>query len=211
MNKDELWESYIYPERSDNREVLINKFDIRDAKELYKKEAEITFEKLVELYESPIKGDFNKEHLCMIHKYLFEDIYDWAGKFRIVDIEKGHSYFAKYQYIPMYLDKELDRINNLLEQVFSSYNLACIITELYIVLLNIHPFREGNGRAVREFVREFVLEKTKNLNIGQYELDWSLMDKNTIDEYIPMATSYRSIIELQFYKALKRVKEEYVI
>ena len=207
MTEDERWLEYIYPETAGKREVLKNKFDIRDPEKLYKLEAQISFEKLVDLYQNPIAGDFDKTHLCLIHEYLFKDLYDWAGQFRKVDIEKGHSVFTRYHLISDYLDKELTRINEKVKTVMSSFSLAVVLTELYILILDIHPFREGNGRTAREFVREFALEKTKNLEMGQYELDWSKMDKKIIDDNITFEKSYRSIIELEFYKALSKVEQ----
>ena len=206
MDNDEKWLEYVYPEKDGGREVLKNKYDIRNALELYKLESEITFDRLVELYQNPIKGDFDKFHLCLIHEYLFKDLYEWAGKFRTVDIEKGHSYFAKCNRIEEYLDLELAKFNERIKTVMSDYSLAVLLADLYVVLLNIHPFREGNGRTIREFVREFTLEKTKDLDIGQYELDWSKMDKGVIDENIAFASSYKSIIELEFLKSLVKVE-----
>lgn len=99
---EELWDSYFYP----NTQTLINKLGITDHDELKEKEAEISFEKLVELYEHPIEGNFDEEHLRKIHKYIFEELYDWAGEYRYVDMQKQTG-FTEYQNISKYLNGEL--------------------------------------------------------------------------------------------------------
>lgn len=74
---------------------LINKFGIKDDKQLSLVEGQITFAKGSELERNPIKGNFEFEHYKAIHKYLFDEIYDWAGKIRSVDISKKGTSFAK--------------------------------------------------------------------------------------------------------------------
>ena len=74
------WEDYFI----DGTDVLKNKLGITEKEELKEKETEITLRKLVELYERPIEGNFDKEHYCNLHKYLFGDIYDFAGCYRTV-------------------------------------------------------------------------------------------------------------------------------
>ncbi len=207
MTNDEEWNKYVYPELSDGRIVLRNKYGITNAEELYKLEAETSFAKLVELIKNPIDGDFDKVHLCLIHKYLFEDLYDWAGTFRTVNIEKGHSAFADYKHIEKLVDIELAKANEKVKHVMSNFALASVLADLYIKLVDIHPFREGNGRAIREFIREFCLAKTKNLGFGGQNLNWAKIDKKELIENIDYASNFRSAIELQFYKALESVDE----
>lgn len=72
----------------DGTTCLINKFDIRDSAMLAGIEAAITFAKAAELEHSPIEGSFDFEHYKSVHRYLFKDIYDWAGTIRVVDISK---------------------------------------------------------------------------------------------------------------------------
>ena len=75
---DIRWAAYFYP----NTEVLINKFDITEKKDLREKEIECSFNRLVELIDNPIVGDFDAFHLRQIHEYLFQDIYYFAGQYR---------------------------------------------------------------------------------------------------------------------------------
>ena len=78
---------------------------------------------------------------------------------------------------------------------------SSLVAEYYITLLNIHPFREGNGRTIREFLSEFVVAKSKELGLGEYELDWSLVDEDAINAAIPLARVIRSPIEYEIIKA----------
>ena len=76
---------YLYP----NTEVLKNKFGVMDNEKLNTIEAEYTSTRLKEIIENPIKGNFDLDHLCRMHDYIFQDLYDWAGQPRIINIEKS--------------------------------------------------------------------------------------------------------------------------
>ena len=200
---DMLWNSYLYP----GTDTLKNKFEIVDADELKKKEAEVSFEKLVELYEKPIKGNFDKEHLLAIHKYIFGDIYDWAGEYRSVNMQK-QTCFTKCEEIDSLLTYELQMMNKEFSDVRNVFSLASFLATYYAQLMNIHPFREGNGRASREFLREFVEEKSKTLPCGPLELDWSKFDGSVMMSDIQFALTFRGMIEYEFQKALVPVDSE---
>ena len=75
---------YCYP----NSDVLVNKLNIQDSRDLFEAEKKLTYIRLKELQDNPIKGDFNFDHLRKIHKYIFQDIYEWAGEVRSVEIGK---------------------------------------------------------------------------------------------------------------------------
>lgn len=200
---DEAWNAYFYP----GTNVLKNKLGITDYDELHRKEAEITFEKLVELQENPIKGTFNKEHLFAIHKYLFDDLYEWAGQVRTVDMQKKEM-FLNYNRINDFLDEELRMMNEEVNNVISANSLAYFLTRYFSELLFIHPFREGNGRSIREFLSQFVLEKTPSLPCGPMEIDWSLMDSEGMLENIDMIRVFPGFYEIQFMKGLVKCEEE---
>lgn len=187
------WDKYFYP----NSDILINNYNILDNEELLKKETEISFEKLVELHENPIDGKFDANHMRMIHKYLFEDLYPWAGNFREVNIHKNHSNFCDYSQIQDSLEYELSLMNKEVTIVSGKDSLANFLAEYYVVLLDIHPFREGNGRTIREFLREFVIHKTID-----YDLDWSKVDPKNINEAIVNAKFFKGPIVMEFYKAI---------
>ena len=79
---------YCYP----GTEVLINKLNIREASDLFQAEKELTYIRLQELQENPITGEFDFSHLKAIHRYIFQDIYEWAGRPRTVEIGKGNPF-----------------------------------------------------------------------------------------------------------------------
>ncbi len=154
----------IYEDRNskycyEHTNTLINKLDIRDSKVLQKYEAKITAAKLLALMQKGIIGNFDVKHINAIHQYLFEDIYPFAGKFRTENIAKGVFRFAEWEYI----EPELERLLNELKQENYLGNLpkeklaerlAYYLSELNVL----HPYREGNGRTTREFIRELALK-----------------------------------------------------
>lgn len=200
---DRLWNSYFYPGTT----TLKNKLDITDPDELKNKEAEISFERLVDLYETPIKGDFDKEHLKNIHRYLFGDIYDWAGEYRYVEMRKETG-FTESRFIDQYLTGELELMSKEFNDVNDKYSFAAFLATYYVQLMAIHPFREGNGRSSREFLRQFVAEKSQKLPFGPLELDWSKFDGEVFLASVQYSLVYRSAIENEFFKALVPVEPE---
>ncbi len=180
---------YCYPDSN----VLKNKLNIRDNKLLKTAEEEITLIKQMVLLKNPIKGNFSKAHLMNIHKFIFEDIYSFAGKIRREQISKADTMF----YPPNLIDRELDKVfakikeKNMLketdeEKIFD--NLAYVMAELNII----HPFREGNGRTIREFIR--LMAKRMG-----YDLNWGNVDREELLE--------ASILSVDNYRVLIRVLE----
>lgn len=147
--------------------VLKNKLGIRDAAKLKKAEEEITLIKQMDLMQEPIHGHFTKNHLFSVHRYLFEDVYSFAGHVRREQISKADTMF----YPPHLIDRELNkvfaklkssRISDISEEKDFFALSAYVMAELNII----HPFREGNGRAIREFIRELALCRNYTLNWG---------------------------------------------
>lgn len=142
---------YCYPETN----VLINRFGVKDADSLSGFEAVYCQHRLVELFErQPIHGFYGLTHLQNIHRFVFQDIYPWAGKLRTVRIHKGDTTFA----YPEHITSEGRRIFGQLRQedLLRELPVEKKIERLawYISELNVlHPFREGNGRALRAFIR----------------------------------------------------------
>ena len=194
----DAWNSYFY----EDSEVFKNKFGIKDSMKLEEVEAQCTFDRLVELYNNPIEGKFDKKHLCDIHRYIFQDVYDWAGEFRRVHMGKNSSHFVATDSIGSYLDYELSLMNDAVRDIYSKDMFACFLAEYYVVLLDIHPFREGNGRAIGEFLREFCEAKSKEINLGEYTIDWTLVDEKILFDSMPDGRTRNSLIENEFRKAL---------
>lgn len=146
-------------EESDNKycypgtNILINKLNIKNQKELEYAERELTALRIYDLEMHPVKGNFDLKHLQAIHRYIFQDLYDWAGEIRQVDISKGNL-FCKFQFIKGYGDdifKKLQKekyLLNLPKEMFCE-RLAYYFSEINAL----HPFREGNGRTQREFIK----------------------------------------------------------
>ncbi len=144
--------------------ALENKLNITDSAELARAEEKISKQKALKLYDTGIldtltPGTFKT--LCAVHKYLFEDIYEFAGKIREVNIAKGSFRFAPL----MYLQAALDNIDKMPQKDFDA------IIEKYVEMNIAHPFREGNGRATRIWL-DLILKK----EIGKV-VDWSNVDK----------------------------------
>ncbi len=144
--------------------ALENKLNITDSAELAREEERISKKKAVELFESGLPdrleaGTFAS--LQAIHKYLFEDIYPFAGKLRTVNLAKGSFRFAPL----MYLTAALESIDRMPQTTFDE------IIEKYVEMNIVHPFREGNGRSTRLWLVQML-----KAELGQV-VDWSRVDK----------------------------------
>lgn len=163
---------YCYPDS----DVLKNKLNIRDKEELKRAEEEFTAVKQLVMLQEPLRGRFTKTHFLRIHRFMFEDVYPFAGHIRKEQISKGDTMF----YPPHLIDRELSRIfdevhtKKLLaekEQAKQIQNLSHVMAELNII----HPFREENGRSIRELIRCMGLEYGLLLNWGNTDRD-TLLD-----------------------------------
>ena len=144
--------------------ALENKLGITDPEELAIAEEKISKTKALELFEDGLLDTFEAgtfKGLSQIHKYLFEDIYDFAGKIRTVNIAKGGFRFAPV----MYLESSLENIEKMPQSDFDS------IVEKYVEMNIAHPFREGNGRSMRIWL-DMMFRKELSMAV-----DWSRIDK----------------------------------
>jgi cell filamentation protein len=151
--------------------VLKNKAGITDQDQLDEYEGDFTAIRLLELTQSPVEGSFDLAHLCKIHQYLFQDVYEWAGEVRSVDIIRGESRFCNVRHIQSYSNTVFSALAaekylvNLEPKVFAN-RLAHYLSEINAI----HPFREGNGRVQRLFISQLAE------NAGYY-LDYSALDQ----------------------------------
>jgi cell filamentation protein len=146
---------YVHPETN----VLKNLRDIRDADQLNKFEAIATTRRIVELEHEPIQGQFDARHLQAIHHHIFQDVYEWAGDFRSVSISKSGDPFAFPRHIVSSLDKICGELKREMHLAGSDLERFASRGAYYLGEINaIHPFREGNGRTQREFIRELGLQ-----------------------------------------------------
>lgn len=166
--------------------ILENKLNIDNQIDLAKAEEKISKQKAKQLFDS---GDINKVEvgtfagLAFIHAYLFDDIYHFAGQVRTVNIAKGN-----FRFVPlMYLKQSLEHIDGMPQNNFDK------IIEKYVEMNIAHPFREGNGRAMRIWL-DLILKK----EITQV-IDWNLVDKK---EYL--SAMERSVVNNVEIKNLLR-------
>ena len=157
---------YCYP----NSDVLKNKIGIQDMEKLQRLERRLTMLRILELVDKPIQGKFDLQHLCLIHRYIFQDVYDWAGEIRKVDIAKGRMFcnvkFIESQAAEIFKKlKSEDYLQGLNEE-----NTASRLAYYFSEINALHPFREGNGRSQREFIR------TLTLHIG-YVINFAKVSK----------------------------------
>ena len=166
--------------------MLDNKLGLTSSADLAREEERISKKKAVELFERGILDDLPAgkfSTLQVIHKYMFEDIYDFAGKIRTVNIAKGNFRFAPL----MYIEAALENIDKMPQLNFDE------IVEKYVEMNIAHPFREGNGRSTRIWLDHIL----KN-EIGKV-VDWSKVDK---EDYI-LAMERSPIKDIEIKHLLK--------
>ncbi|WP_250277554.1 protein adenylyltransferase Fic [[Clostridium] colinum] len=162
--------------------ILENKLGITDYTELARQEEKISKAKAIQLFENNIIEDSEVgsfKCLAKIHKFLFEDIYNFAGTIRNVNVAKGNFRFAPL----MYLEQSLNYIDNMPQSNFDE------IIEKYVEMNIAHPFREGNGRATRIWL-DLILKKEIKMVV-----DWGRINKN--DYLLAMERSPIKDIEIK--------------
>lgn len=148
--------------------ALENKLGITDSAELAREEERISKARALDLFEKGLLDTFEVgtfQGLAQIHKYLFEEIYDFAGQVRTVNIAKGNFRFAPV----LYLESALENIGRMPQSTFDE------IIEKYVEMNVAHPFREGNGRSARLWLDAILKKELKQV------IDWSRVDK---DDYL---------------------------
>jgi cell filamentation protein len=154
MSRYDAVDRYTYPGTG----VLINKAGITDAQALDAFEADATAIRMLELTQDPLPRAFDVENLKHIHRHLFQDVFDWAGEFRLVDISRGSSRFANFLLIESYLSKCLAQLSQEKWLVGLAPNEFTSRLAFYMGEINaVHPFREGNGRVQRLFCSQLAL------------------------------------------------------
>lgn len=165
-----------------NKMILENRLNITDSDELAREEERISKKKAVQLFDNKFLDSFPAgkfDTLQAIHKYMFEDVFDFAGEIRTVNLAKGNFRFAP----SMYLQAALDNIDKMPQSTFDE------IIEKYVEMNIAHPFREGNGRSTRIWLDHIL----KN-EIGKV-VDWSKVDKE--DYLLAMERSPIKDVELK--------------
>ncbi|MBD5096768.1 MAG: cell filamentation protein Fic [Lachnospiraceae bacterium] len=162
--------------------ALQNKLGITDSSELARVEEKISKIKAIELFETGLLDVFEVgtfDGLAKIHKYLFDEIYDFAGKQRTVNISKGNFRFAPV----LYLEAAIANVSKMPQSTFDE------IIEKYVEMNIVHPFREGNGRSIRIWL-DAMLKKELHMVV-----DWSRVEKE--DYFLAMERSPIKDVEIK--------------
>lgn len=166
--------------------TLENKLGITDSAELAKKEEQISKKKAADLFESGRLDQLEAGSFAAlqeIHKTLFDEIYDFAGEVRTVNLSKGNFRFAPV----MYLDAALANVEKMPQNTFDE------IVEKYVEMNVAHPFREGNGRSMRIWLDLMFKKEIRQV------VDWSQVDK---DDYL-LAMERSPIRDIEIKHVLK--------
>lgn len=172
MSRYDAADTYAYPGTT----VLRNKAGIQDQAALDAFEADATALRMLELVDAPVQGRFDLAHLCAIHHHVFQDVYEWAGTLRTVDISRGSSRFAHASLIESYLEAELSRLAR--EKWLRGMPPERAVERLAHTMGEInaaHPFREGNGRVQRLFCAQLAEQ-------AGYFIDFEAVDRATMYE-----------------------------
>jgi cell filamentation protein len=190
---------YCYP----GTDVLKNKLAIKNAAILFDVERKLTGIRLLELQDSPILGNFDLIHMQKIHRFIFQDIYDWAGVLRTVDITKGNM-FCKVAFMKEQADGLFNKLKK--ESYLKEIEEDVFVTSLayYFGEINaIHPFREGNGRTQREFARCLCMNAGRKLDFNkitsQDMINASI--KSFICDYSALEHMFRTCLNLEHQNA----------
>ena len=192
-------DKYVYP----GTEVLINKFNIKNSEELVEVERRLTSLKYQDIREGKIKINktFDYEHLKSLHKELFKDLYDWAGKERTVDISKSNTLFCR----AMFIEEEARRIfnnlkkDNFFKDIKDKSEFSKKLGQLFLDINMLHPFREGNGRSQRLFIGDLVKE-------NGYYLEWTNISKEEMIQ-ISKNDNVKEVAKI-FKENLKEVNQD---
>lgn len=189
---------YLY----DDVPVLKNKLDIHDEKTLDLIEAEQSRANMMILYKQGFH-DFTPEGLCQIHRFLFEDIYDWAGHYRLINIEKrerllaGRSvWYSNDEVIPHDLEEAFQAIHDQPWDTFSREEFAHTLAQVFPTVWQVHPFREGNTRTV-------VMMMTLFVEHHGYYMDHELMAASA--GYVRDSFVMASLGQFSEYEHLERI------
>ena len=150
---------------------LINKLNIHDEKLLAETESAYVLAKASYLNLHPIQGNYDFAHYCEIHRFLFCDLYEWAGHPRKINISKKGTLFVEAEHIQKTADACFTRIAALDFSKMDRDEMSAEIADFYSTMNMIHPFREGNGRVQRIFFTQWLR------HLG-YELDFASIDQD---------------------------------
>ena len=209
--KAALCEQSIYTYK--NSDVLINKLDIKDQEELKKMDATLSCLRLTNLSMQENKFSFDIMHYLNIHKYIFQDIYPFAGDIRCEGIRKENITFCPPENIVNYLKYNLGEMKKDIRNIKTKEGYIEYLSKWYAEINMVHPFRDGNGRALREYLRQLVEYLNQYLPLPPLELNYSNVtddDRKNLNEgsKISATSDDLTLLKIFFGKMLKEKKIE---
>lgn len=150
---------------------LINKLDIRDEVLLAQTESAYTLAKASYLELHPLKGKFDLAHYQSIHRFLFSDLYEWAGELRRVNLSKKGTQFVPADDIERCAQAYFTRASNIDFSALNGNGTAAEFADLYSTLNILHPFRGGNGRVQRIFFRQWAARVGFDIDFSKCDTD----------------------------------------
>ena len=178
--------------------VLINKFDIRDEEKLNEVESVLASARYAEWLNTPQLSSFDFEHYKAIHKYLFSDLYDWAGQIRTVNISKKGTKFTSAEDIETQAALIFKRLKNCNYFKGLAHNeFANEIVDFYCITNALHPFREGNGRTQRVFITQLIRNAGYDINFA--DMDTELLMIATIQS----SQGVTDMLKQLFFESIK--------
>ena len=203
--------------------TLINKLGIEDKDELDKMEASLTYLRLCKLESEDFSFKFDPNYYLSIHKYIFQDIYDFAGEIRSENISKPVTFnfkgeirseqipFCRPEFVYYCLKDTLEQMKKNARSIKSIDDYINYLSYYYSEINVIHPFREGNGRTQREYFRQLVEVLNKYLPLPDMCLDYSNItedDKfNLMQGSINSAARNDLTLLKEFFKSTLKEKE----
>ena len=183
-------------------EVLINLFGYKNQAHLDDAERDITNIKIMHAEQNPLRGNLDFKHLLEIHKFIFGDIYSWAGETRTVDISKG-VLFCPFNNIKTYSEEIFSALKS--EKYLIGLKKEALVVRLayYFGEINaIHPFREGNGRTQRVFIKYLC-------NVLGYNVEFSKISKEEmLEASIESMGLSNEKFEAMFFEILNQMSYE---
>lgn len=179
--------------------VLVNKYDIRDEEMLNKVETVLSSARYAEWESNPADNSFGFEHYKAIHRFLFSDLYDWAGKLRTIDISKKGTQFCNCADLESQAEQifahlaDTNLFRGLEHDAFTEE-----IVDFYCATNYLHPFREGNGRTQRLFLTQLI--RSAGYNISFANIDTELLMIGTIQAAHGVRDLLISLLSNAIYK-----------
>lgn len=185
-------------------DVLINNYGIRDGALLRKMEYRLAHVREIQARLNPIPGQFDLQHLQQIHKHVFQDMYAWAGQLRQIDFAKRGADGLVSQFMPAavleikgeQLAKHIAERNGL--KGLSHPEFIKALAEVHTKLNELHPFREGNGRAVRVFLSQLASQAGYEIDLTKVDKDqWNHASQRAMNRIDPKKPEATPIVGMQ--------------